>query len=79
MLECNICKTKVPDSGMKLFITHRLISVMGDKTNGDHAMNGSIRQQVRLCEKCRKLNDLEIELWTKPIITPSRPRVTNTE
>jgi len=65
MFKCAICDTKVNDDGMKLFITHELISVMcmdKKKHREDWVSSGNCTTQIRLCEKCRKLNDLEIRL-----------------
>lgn len=68
MFKCNICGVKVPDVGMKLFISHELISVMcmdRKKHREDWVTNGTCTIQIRLCEKCRKLNDLDIDLTSK--------------
>ena len=65
MFKCNICNKDVPDSGMKLFIRHELISVMcmdKKKHREDWVAGGRVTRQIRLCKECRKLNDLDIDL-----------------
>ena len=65
MFECQKCGKKVPDSGMKLFITYRVINVMccdTKKHREDWVTDGTVTHQIRLCEKCRKLNDLDLDM-----------------
>jgi len=65
MFQCNICKKKVPDKGMKLFISYRIITAMcmdKKKHRKDWVIDGTVTRQIRLCEKCRQLNDLDLDL-----------------
>jgi len=62
---CNKCGKGVPDNGMKLFINYRLISVHcfdKKKHRDDYVSDGTCTTQIRLCEQCRKLNDLDLDL-----------------
>ena len=61
MFKCQNCKKKVPESGMKLFIEYDIVTVFRDDRD-DSKSNVGITRQIRLCEKCRKLNNLEINL-----------------
>jgi len=62
MWECQNCGVKVPDKGMKLFIRYNLITIFGTKKDGDIVTGSSVMRQIRLCEKCRKLNNLDLDL-----------------
>ena len=62
MFNCQNCGIKVPDTGMKIFIKYDLITIFGDKKDGDVVTGSGITRQIRLCEKCRKLNNLDLDL-----------------
>ena len=62
MFVCQKCKVKVPDSGMKLFIHYNVLYIIGDKKDGDILSGSGVTRQIRLCEDCRKLNSLDLDL-----------------
>ena len=62
MWKCQNCKVEVPDTGMIIFIKYGLVTIMGTKKDGDIITGTGVTKQIRLCEKCRKLNNLELDL-----------------
>ena len=65
MFKCQKCGVKVSNIGMKLFITYKVLNVMctdKKKHRDDWITDGVVTQQIRLCERCRKLNDLDLDL-----------------
>ena len=62
MWKCQNCEAEVPDSGMKLFIKYNIMTILGTKSDGDLITGSGVTRQIRLCEDCRKLNKLELDL-----------------